>query len=197
MAFNFISPAGQPAEEIADPLLHQSFGPQAQVSGSLLPRPAPNRLIGVEVRAVARQAHQLYAQARRCQALSHRLAAVGRRVVPDHIQRPGVSFPQLHQAVASGRRPRSRSCCCPPVPSTPPPQYPGIPPNSSWPSRRAAGWSSPPTPVHPSAPTCPEARHPPGNEPRRQRKSWPRTVALPPSGQRTPPRRTPASFRRP
>ena len=101
MAFNFISPAGQPAEEIADPLLHQSFGPQAQVSGSLLPRPAPNCLIGVEVRAVAR----------RCQALSHRLAAVGRRVVPDHIQRPGVSFPsvasgscirQLHQAVASG-----------------------------------------------------------------------------------------------
>ena len=44
-----------PSKKVADFLLHQGFGPQAQVSGGLLSRPAPDRLIGVEVRAVARQ----------------------------------------------------------------------------------------------------------------------------------------------
>ena len=66
--------AGQPGGEVVDPLLHQCLGPQAQVPRRLLSGPAPDRLIGVEVRTVARQVHQLYAEARRRQALPNRLA---------------------------------------------------------------------------------------------------------------------------
>ena len=68
-----------------------------------------------------------------------------------------------------GRPPRSQSCCCPPVPSTPPLRSPGTPPNSCWPSLHTAGWLSPPEPVHYSAPTCPSVRRLPGSGPRRQR----------------------------
>ena len=50
--------AGQAGEEVADLLLYRGPGPQAQIPGRFLSHPAPDRLIGVEVRAVARQIHQ-------------------------------------------------------------------------------------------------------------------------------------------
>ena len=53
--FDLAAPAGQTGEEAADPLLHLGPASQAQIAGGLLPRPAPDRLIPVEVRAVARQ----------------------------------------------------------------------------------------------------------------------------------------------
>ena len=52
---DFVFPAGQPVEEIPDPLLYQGLGSQAQVPGRFLSHPAPDRLIGASVRAVARQ----------------------------------------------------------------------------------------------------------------------------------------------
>ena len=73
--------ADQRGEEASDPLLHPRIGPQAQISGGFLPHPAPDRLIGVEVRAVARQVDQPQFQTRRSLVPSHRLAAVRRSVV--------------------------------------------------------------------------------------------------------------------
>ena len=63
MPFDFVSPACQTAEEDIDPFLHQCLGPQSQVTDGLLSGPAPDRLICVEVRTLAKQAHQLYAEA--------------------------------------------------------------------------------------------------------------------------------------
>ena len=95
-----------PAEEVADHLL---AGAQAEIARRLLSGPAPNGLIGVEVRAVRRQVHQPQVKLRP-QIFPHRLATVGRRIVPDDPQRARVLRP-----VASGRQPRSRCCCCPPA----------------------------------------------------------------------------------
>ena len=53
--FDLVAPAGQTGEEAADPLLHLGPASQAQIAGGLLPHPAPDSLIPVEVRAVARQ----------------------------------------------------------------------------------------------------------------------------------------------
>ena len=39
MTFHLIFPVGRTSEEVADPLLHLDLGPQAQVSGGLLPYP--------------------------------------------------------------------------------------------------------------------------------------------------------------
>ncbi len=50
----------------------------------------PDRLVGVEVRAVGRQAQRPQGAIRRRQVVAHRLAAVGRPVVPDY-QGPGWS----------------------------------------------------------------------------------------------------------
>ena len=137
-ALHLVLPAGQSGEEIADPLLNGRLASQAQVARRLLSRPSPDRLVGVEVRAVTRQIHQ--PQPRCPQILPHRLATMGRRVVPNHIQRPGVSLAQLGQ---EGRR-------CPGVAVTlqfhpfHPRRSPGKPPSSSWPSPHSAGcWSQP------------------------------------------------------
>ena len=53
--FDILLPAGQPGKEIVDLFLHPGLGPQVQVPGRLLPHPAPDGLIGVEVRTVTRQ----------------------------------------------------------------------------------------------------------------------------------------------
>ncbi len=96
-ALHHVLPAGQSGEEIADPFLHIDLVPQAQVSRHLLSRPAPDRLVSVEVRAVTRQAHQPQPQVGRPQVLPHCLTAMHWRVVPDHIQRPGVPLAQSAQ----------------------------------------------------------------------------------------------------
>ncbi len=159
---HLVFPAGQPGQEFADPLLHRRPAPQAQIASGLLSGPASDSLIGVEVRAVARQVHQPQLQLRRPEVLPHRFPTVGRRIVPDDPQRPWMLFLQL-RPVASGRQPRSRCCCYPPVPSIPPRPSPGTPLNSSWPSPHTAGWSTPPEPGPLSAPTCPAIRHLPCN----------------------------------
>ena len=48
--------------------------------------------------------HQPHTQARRTQVLPHRLPTMGRRVVPDHVQRPGMPLPQLPQEGNRGPR---------------------------------------------------------------------------------------------
>ena len=58
IAHEMANDAGQPGQEVADPLLHRcpaAQAAQAQIASGLLSRPAPDSLIGVEVRAVARQ----------------------------------------------------------------------------------------------------------------------------------------------
>ena len=103
----------------------------------------------------------------------HRIAA------PARCSRSRPAVRRIFPSVASGRRPRSRSCCCPPVPSTPPLPSPGTSPNSSCPSRHALGRPTPPEPGPLSAPTCAAVRHMPGSGPRRQRISWLRSVGPP------------------
>ena len=66
-------------------------------AAGLLSRPAPDSLIGVEVRAVARQVHQPQLQLRRPEVLPHRFPTVGWRIVPDDPQRPWMLFLQLRQ----------------------------------------------------------------------------------------------------
>ena len=82
---------------ICHPLLHRRPAPQAQIASGLLSRSAPDSLIGVEVRAVARQVHQPQLQLRRPEVLPHRLPTVGWRIVPDDPQRPWMLFLQLRQ----------------------------------------------------------------------------------------------------
>ena len=74
----------------------------------------PDCLVCVEVRAVARQAHQPQPQTKRPQVLPYRVATMGRSIVPDDPNRPRALFPQLPQ---EGRQPSSRRCCCPPAES--------------------------------------------------------------------------------
>ena len=86
----------------------------------------------------------------------------------------GVLFPQLRQE--SNRGPAvavTLLLSLPKHPSIPPRPSPGTPPSNSRPSRRTAGWSSPPTQPDPSAPTCPAVPRPPGSAPHQQRISWP------------------------
>ena len=84
------SPAPAPQAQIRP-------APQAQIASGLRSRPAPDSLIGVEVRAVARQVHQPQLQLRRPEVLPHRFPTVGRRIVPDDPQRPWMLFLQLRQ----------------------------------------------------------------------------------------------------
>ena len=134
----FFLSAEQSNVEMADSLLHLCLGSQAFVPGGRLSRRAPDGHISVEIRAVARQVHRLQRQTERPQVLPDRLAPMGRSVVPDHVQWSRVLSFSCIRKVAE-------------VPSTPPPPSPSTPPNSSWPSRRALGWSSPPVQVLPHA----------------------------------------------
>ena len=61
---------GRVAEELADVLLNLGRGAEAGVGGDLLADPAPDVLVGVEVRAVGRQAHQTQAQVGRGQVVA-------------------------------------------------------------------------------------------------------------------------------
>ena len=70
---------------------------------------------------------------------------------PGRCPRPRSMTQGASTSAALKRPPMSRRCCCPPAPSTQARRSPGIPQNSSWPSRHAVGWSSPPVPVLPHA----------------------------------------------
>ena len=72
-------------------------------------------------------------------------------------------------ANGTGRPPRSRRCCCPPVPSIPPRQSPSTLLNSSWPSLRTWDCWSLPGPAPPSKPTCLAVPRPLGSGPRQRR----------------------------
>ena len=137
--------AGQPSEEGGDPLLHRRPASQTQITRRLLSRPAPDRLVGVEVRAVARQVHQPQPQARRPQVLPQRLApselAEG---VPARCPRSPAKALACPGATGSGKLRSFRRYCSPPLPSILPHRSPSIPQSSSWPSRHAAGCWSPP-----------------------------------------------------
>ena len=126
----------------------------------LLSRPS---LIGVEVRAVARQVHQPQLQLRRPEVLPHRFPTMGLAAALD-------AFP----SVASGS-------CVRKATEVPLLLLPSSSIHStsrhtaecSWPSPRTTGCSSPPTQAYPSAPTSPAIPRPPGSGPRRQRISAP------------------------
>ena len=187
---HLILPVGQPSQrEVPDSFLYCLSGPQAQVASGLFSLPAPDGLISVEVRAVARQVHEPQVQLRRPQVFPQLLATMGWGIVPDHVQPPAVPPPQLLQ---EGNRGPGVAVALQ-VPSTPPPQSPGIPPSSSWPSPRTWDWSSPAMPVLLRAPTCPATRRRPGSGPRRQRIPWLRSVGPPSQGRHTPQRRPSAS----
>ena len=81
---------------IADHLLHRRLASQAQIASGLLSRPTPS-LIGVEVRAVARQVHKTHLQLRGPQIVLHRLATMGWGIIPDDLHRSRVPVPQSHQ----------------------------------------------------------------------------------------------------
>ena len=89
----------------------------------------------VEVRAVARQVHQPQLQSGRPEIFPHCLATPELpEGAPGHCPRSRSIAQSASPSVVPERPPRSRSCCCPPVPSTPPLLSPSILPNSSWPS---------------------------------------------------------------
>ena len=178
-------PVSQTRQEVSDPFLNRHPGPQAQVAGGLLSRPAPYCLIGIEVRAVARQVHQPQVQVRRPQVFPQGITTMGRRIVPDHVQPPAVLPLQLLQEGNRG-----------PGVAVPLHFHPfhltGLQAHrriSSWPSRHAAGWSNPPRLALPSTSTCPAVQHPSGSGPRQRRISLRRCALLPPAGRHTPPRR--------
>ena len=58
---DFLASVGQMGEKVVNLLLHRGLGSQAQVGGHFLTHPAPNGLVGVEVRAVTGQVHQAQA----------------------------------------------------------------------------------------------------------------------------------------
>src|SRR6476646_3794158 len=88
---------GQAGEELGHLLLHQSFRAPAGVARDLLAGPPPDRLIGVEVRAVGRESNQAQIESRSRQVGPERLAPMRGAVIPDHNQRPGVLGPPLPQ----------------------------------------------------------------------------------------------------
>ena len=90
---HLILPVGQPCQETADSFLHCRPAPRAQITGGILSGPAPDGLICVEVRAVARQVSQPQAQVRRPQVFPQNLPAVRQRIVPYHGQPPAVPPP--------------------------------------------------------------------------------------------------------
>ena len=85
--FDLWLPASQLGKEIIHFLLHCGLGAQAQVGGHLLAHPVPDRLIRIEVWAVARQVHQTQAQSRSRQVGPQDIAAMRRGIIPNHRQR--------------------------------------------------------------------------------------------------------------
>ena len=75
---------GQPGEEGIDMRAHCGGGAKAGVGGDFFAHPGPDVLIGVEIRAVRRQATQAHTQVGRGQVGAQRLSTMGGRVVPDH-----------------------------------------------------------------------------------------------------------------
>jgi hypothetical protein len=73
-AFDLISSMGQTAEERADFLADSGFGAEASVGGHLSTEPAPDMLIGIEIRAVRWQTDTTELQVRRGQVGTQRIA---------------------------------------------------------------------------------------------------------------------------
>ena len=92
--FDLWLPASQLGKEIIHLLLHCGLGAQAQVGGHLLTHPVPDRLISIEVWAVARQVHQAQAQSGSCQVGPQDIAAMRRGIIPNHSKRSRVLLPQ-------------------------------------------------------------------------------------------------------
>ena len=84
--------------------LYSGLGAQAQVGGHLVAHPVPDRLIRIEVWAVARQVHQAQAQSRSRQVGPQGIAAMRRGIIPNHRQRSRVLLPQLPQESGGGCR---------------------------------------------------------------------------------------------
>ena len=78
--FDLCLPASQLGKEIIHFLLHCGLGAQAQVGGHLVAHPVPDRLISIEVWAVARQVHEAQAQSRSCQVGPQDIAAMRRGI---------------------------------------------------------------------------------------------------------------------
>ena len=93
----------QAAEAPLHPLLNLGRGAAAGVGGDLLACPGPDRLVGVAVGAVGRQADQTQGGVGRGQVCADRVAAMGGAVVPDHDQRPGVVGAPLPEEGHAGR----------------------------------------------------------------------------------------------
>ena len=111
-AFDFVSPVGQATEECSDLLTNSGLGAEAGVRCDFRAEPAPDVLVRVEVRAVGRQSDQAEPQARCRQVGTQWVTTMRRTSVPNDDQRLGMVRPQT----AARRPPRSRRCCCPPVP---------------------------------------------------------------------------------
>ena len=144
-------PAGQPGQESAHPLLHRLPAPQAQIAGGL-PRFHEGRLsLAQPQMASAALKSGLYPGRFTSRGFRPGLLreAPPRHDAPARCPRSRSAGRRASSATAPGRLPMSRSCCCPPNPSTPHPQSPGTPLSSSRPSPRTVGcWSpSEPAPV--------------------------------------------------
>jgi hypothetical protein len=100
--FHLLGPLGQAAEEVGHLLLDFRFGAQAGVGGDLPARPIPNRLVGVEIRAVGGQGGEPQIQPGRGELLADRVAPMGRPVVPDHDQRARAVGARLGQEGGAG-----------------------------------------------------------------------------------------------
>src|SRR3990172_2853564 len=98
---HLVGAVSQTLEELPRHLLHFGLASQTGVCRHLLPRPVPDRLVGIEVRAVTWQGNQTQLHPWGGQKLADWLTPMGRAVVPDHDERLRMVAPQLAQ---EGRR---------------------------------------------------------------------------------------------
>ena len=99
---DLVCSVSQLGKEMPQLFLHRGFCAQAQVRGDLFACPVPDRLVGIEIRTIARQIHQSQAQLWSSQVGTHGITAMGWGIVPEHDQSSGVLFPQLLQESGRG-----------------------------------------------------------------------------------------------
>ena len=99
---DLVCSVSQLGKEMPQLFLHRGFCAQAQVRGDLFACPVPDRLVGIEIRTIARQIHQSQAQVWSSQVGTHGITAMGWGIVPEHDQSSGVLFPQLLQESGRG-----------------------------------------------------------------------------------------------
>jgi hypothetical protein len=96
-AHDFVCARRRAGKEGIDMLTHLGGSTKAAVGGHLLPRPVPDGLVRVEVRAVGRQSDQGQVKVRGGEVGTDGRSAMGWAVVSDDNQRPSVLGPQLLQ----------------------------------------------------------------------------------------------------